>query len=65
MLPEEVASLYGSFPPQLYPSLEGFVPQPDLDKAQHRVPAEYSKLPQQAVAGATETHFRWAFSVRT
>ena len=64
-LPEEVASLYGSFPPELYSSLDGLVPESDLGKAKHRVPTEYSKLPEQAVAGASEAQFNRAFSVRS
>lgn len=64
-LPEEIASLYGSFPVELHTLLEGLVPQPDMDLAKHRVPAEYSKLPKQDIAGATEAQFRWAFSVRS
>ena len=36
VLPREVPSLYGSFPVELHPELEGFVPSADLDKARNR-----------------------------
>lgn len=65
VLPREVSSLYGAFPQELLPALEGFVPASDLEKARHRVPAEYAKLSRQALGGATEAQFRWAFSVRS
>ncbi len=65
VLPEEVPSLYGSFPEELYGALQGSVAECDLRKAKQRAPTEYAKIKDiQIIGTATEADFRWAISVR-
>ena len=65
VLPQDVPSLYGSYPATMHGELQDSVPAPDLDKAEHRA------AQQQAAAAALPRgssfpveHWRWALSVR-
>ncbi len=62
VLPREVPSLYGSFPVELHPELEGFVPSADLDKARNRAAQERAAaLPSNSAFSLEQ--WRWALSV--
>ena len=63
MLPREVPSLYGSFPPALHRQLEGFVPDADLDKARNRAAQEQAAALPRSSAFCLQ-QWRWALSVR-
>ncbi|KAK9905452.1 hypothetical protein WJX75_000150 [Coccomyxa subellipsoidea] len=64
VLPEEVPSLYGCFPENLYNALQGSVAECDLSKARQRAATEYAKIKDtQTIGDATEADFRWAISV--
>ena len=63
VLPREVPSLYGSFPPALHQQVQGFVPAADLDKARDRAAREQAAaLPRSSTFCLQQ--WRWALSVR-